>query len=146
MMKKFYGLLSLIIMFNAVFLASIHIFRINRWWSLIDLFLLGAAAILIVRFFCTKCPVKKECAHVIPGWIARYFKNRQPTHYTRIERVITFFSMGIILLFPQYWLIKNIFTLACFWILTFIGFFLISKNICGCCDNLNCPLRRSEQK
>jgi len=142
-MKKRYGILSMLCLLFAVFLALFQIYTQHSGWALVYLLLSAASGLMIVLAFCTKCPVKSDCAHVLPGRTARLFKDRNPGPYTRSELLITFIGMGMIILFPQIWLIHNLIHLFLFWLLTIIGLILIVRKICHSCGNIDCPFHSS---
>jgi hypothetical protein len=142
-MKKRFGLFSLFLMILAFLIASAAICRLNPLISLVYLIFSVALCGFILFVYCKKCTCKENCAHVIPGFFARFIKADRSGSYTRTDLVITFSCMGIILLTPQYWLIKRTLAFVCYWILTGTSFFLIVKEVCVSCCNFNCPLNRS---
>ncbi len=144
-MKKLYGIFSLLCFAAAVGLGFEAIHQSSVQWSLLYLLITAASGIVVIGAFCAKCPVKTECAHVLPGLAARLL-NRPPGPYSKAEMLLTSLAIGIILIFPQPWLFRNMCLLVPFWTISLAGLLFIVRNICGTCQNKYCPYGKSFQK
>lgn len=140
-MKKFNGITSMILGGSSLLIGfyTLCINAINLAYLYTALLVL--AAILIPYTYCTKCPCRKtNCAHVLPGLITRFMPNRELETYTIFDWAIVGILTGLLIILPQYWLIKNIFLFSIFWILLIIAFLQIRLFICKVCDNKKCIL------
>ncbi|MBN1779708.1 hypothetical protein JW948_01155 [bacterium] len=140
--KMQFGILSMACLFASIGLAAFTLSIQSPAWTLFYLALCAIAGIAVTFAFCSKCPVKSACPHVLPGFMTRIMNDRTPGSYTRFELMVTFLSIGIILFFPQVWLIRYPFRFGLFWILAGAGLMLIVKNICRRCRNVYCPFRK----
>ena len=140
-MKKINGITSLIFTGISI-LIGLYITWINSFnIAVLYLVLMLGAATLIPYVYCTKCQCREtNCAHVFPGLITRVMPNRELETYTIFDWAIVGILTGLLIILPQYWLIKNIFLFIIFWILLIIAFLQIRLFICKVCDNKKCIL------
>ena len=104
----------------------------------------GVSGLLITRLFCTACPIKDHCVHLIPGLIARLWKGRDGP-YSRIILLSTALLFAVILVPPQGVLISFPALLLCFWICTGIAALNSHLFLCPGCGNRFCPFRREKK-
>lgn len=107
------------------------------------IYLAGSAAVylIFVYAFCSKCPVRNDCNHVVMGWLTHLMPSRVTGPYSRSDLLGTVLFFGFVALFPQYWLVRNPILMLVFWIL-FLGNLAITRSrCCKGCGNLCCPLR-----
>jgi hypothetical protein len=142
-MKSFHGVASMLV-FSAAVIMAIIIILMQSW-----VFALIYIAIIIVSFFtvsflyCAKCRSRLSgCAHVILGRLTLLVPGRRQGRYTPADILGTFLAMGLILFFPQYWLIYNPPLFIIFWGLAGIAFLEIFLKVCTVCENRACALNR----
>lgn len=140
-MKKFNGITSLLFT-GLCLLIGLYILWINFIiLAIIYLAVMIIAAFVIPYVYCTKCPCRNSsCAHVFPGLITRLMPNRELQNYTLTDLMVVGIFLGIFVLMPQFWLIKNLVLFSIFWILLIIAFVQIRLFICKKCDNKKCLL------
>lgn len=141
-MKNFAGWVSMSFLSLALLMALITIYPFSQIWTLIYGLTVAGACFIILRFFCRKCAARNHCPHVLPGLAARWMKPVPPSPYTRFEIVITLTGTALILLFPQYWLIRNRTAFFIYWLLSGLALLLILCKLCLHCKNKNCPFYR----
>ena len=141
MNKRFYGVLSLLLLTMAIVLGTWAIFMQSLEMALVYLFLVLVCANLIVYAFCAKCPDKGEhCIHVFPGKLAVLLPSRKQRAYLAGDYVLTITGLFTVIVFPQVWLWKNPVLFGFFWFLIIVSQLIISKKVCCECGNRNCPL------
>jgi len=141
MEKRFlHGVLSLFLIYMSVLFG---LTAVALEWAIYALFYLGivlAGSLLIVYFFCGKCPCRKNaCGHVLPGKIACILPARKQGKYSSGDLFIAGASIVGIILSPQIFLLKYPSLLAAYWITLLLGLFEIRLFVCPGCDNKNCP-------
>ncbi len=105
---------------------------------------LSGCFILLILFtyvYCTKCPIRGRCVHVLMGLITRLMPRRREAPYMPYELLGTFAFFGFVAFFPLYWLIQNTPLL-----IVFLGLFISEWTInhfacCRGCGNKFCRLR-----
>jgi len=99
------------------------------------------AGLLVTRFFCSSCPIKDTCVHILPGRIAGFWKVT-PGPYTTGTLLLTIFLFAVILLPPQYALVSFPVLFLIFWICIGIAVICSHRFLCPGCGNRFCPFRR----
>lgn len=136
-----WGTISLILGVSAVLFGFLAMIRESLTPGLLYLAYAGGCGILIVAVFCTACPIRTSCVHIIPGYLARFFPPRNGP-YSRADLILTTVLFAAIILPPQFFLIHQGYLLTLFWI-SLGGAALISYVVlCPGCGNQFCPLRR----
>ncbi|MFC1616968.1 hypothetical protein ACFL2K_01990 [Candidatus Margulisiibacteriota bacterium] len=144
-MQKLFGLLSILQIMISIIFGIIAIAINSVLLSLFYLFLTLIAIILIVYSFCTKCACKdKGCSHVFPALLAKLLPKRKIEKYTFWDYLGVAIGFLTIILFPQYWLYKNIYLMILFWILNLTAFVEIILFVCSNCSNFNCPMNKNQ--
>ena len=91
------------------------LWRLSPWLGLVYLAICGFSAYGILYAYCAKCNVRLDnCSHVLPGKITRYLPQRKQGPYTFGDVAGTALFLGIIILFPQYWLLETAAALVLF--------------------------------
>ena len=140
-MKKFNGITSLIFFAVSMLIGLYILWGNNINLAILYAILLLAAAVVIPFIYCTKCPCRKtSCAHVIPGLITRFMKDRDSESYTVFDWTVVMIFMGLLIVLPQFWLYENILLFSVFWILSIIAGVQILFFVCKTCDNKKCIL------
>ncbi len=101
-----------------------------------------ACGVLITYVFCAKCPIKSACAHIIPGWVARIWPDKQGL-YTRWELFFTALLFAPIILPPQGFLMTEWKSGIIFWICIIGAGLCSSCYLCPECENRFCPFSKS---
>jgi hypothetical protein len=141
MTRQVHGLISLGFIFIAVAVGAYAIFVSSTFLAALYAIISALSGLLVLLAYCTKCPKKESCAHVIPGRIAKLLPPRRTGRpYSLFEYAVVAFGIGVIVLVPQYWLLSNYWLLAAFWVLLLIGFVEIRLCVCRGCGNVYCPL------
>jgi hypothetical protein len=146
---RFHGTISIILIFIALGIGTYFIYSessllfVSLYLLILIWFILSASL-----FYCTKCPVREMCNHVILGMISRaLFKEKVGERYTKFDLI---FGVGLPSLFafgfPQYWLYSNIIFLILFWVLIGFSGLEISLFVCTVCENRDCTLCRNPTK
>ena len=136
-----HGVVSLVFLAAAFVPALILLFNHSVAIGVIEIALLGGGAVTAVSVFCTKCPCRESCAHVLPGMISRKMPDRKgPYTVTELITVIVMFALPV--LFPHVWLVRDTVYFAAFWFLLTVGIVEIMIFVCPRCGNNFCPSYR----
>lgn len=140
MATKIHGIISLLLAGSAILLSLIMMFKNSTTLGVAFSGFCVIGAVAILRLFCAKCPSRKNCGHVVPGFLAeKLFKQVQPGPYTIAEIAVFVLCMGVIIMVPQYWLFKNSGAFVGYWVISFFAGIYIKKNVCTTCENNYCP-------
>ncbi|HWQ65892.1 MAG TPA: hypothetical protein VN372_03360 [Methanospirillum sp.] len=141
MHRRIYGTSGLTLGILAVITGTYAILMYSFSLGFGYLFLAAVCGILITWIFCSKCPIKGACVHILPGYIARVWKEKSGP-YTSVEILVTGLLLAIIILPPQIYLISSSGLFALFWV--FIGIAAVCSTwfLCPDCGNILCPFQR----
>ena len=142
MNRTIYGItgltLGILAVITGAYTILMHSVPLAGWYLLLSVI----CGVLITRVFCSKCPIKGVCVHVLPGFVARLWQDKTGP-YTPAEILITCLLFGIIILPPQVFLISSPGLFALFWICMGIAAVCSNRFLCPDCGNRFCPFRRS---
>ncbi len=144
MKQKFYGISVLILLGIATVTAAVMIFTESVMWGFIYLSIDFISASAIIFLFCSKCPRKKNCPHVLPGKVAMLF-DRKIDRYTKTEITIVTISFLLVVGVPQFWLRFHLTSLIVFWLLIIAILMFIPLSLCPACNNRSCPFKKRSQ-
>jgi hypothetical protein len=146
MKNTFHGIFSMLLFVLAIVIALISLSNQSFWLALLYLVIIGLCSCGILYAYCAKCVVRlNNCSHVVPGSLTRYFPMRKQDPYTFLDYAGTILSLLVLILFPQYWLLKDLVALLLFWGLAIIATAQILFFVCRQCENeqcLMCPERQ----
>jgi hypothetical protein len=147
MQSNIHGLISISLFFMAVSVAMGAVIPKSIILSLIYLLIVILCFVNIVISYCSKCTCKeKECSHLFPGLLAKYFPNKKINKYSYLDIFVTLISLSAILIIPHFWLIYNIPSLILFWIFIVTSFLEKILFVCHECSNVNCILAKRKVK
>jgi hypothetical protein len=142
-MKRFHGIISMLILSAAVTMAIIVILPQSWLFALIYLAIIMLSFFAVSFLYCAKCRCRLSgCAHIIIGKLSLLVPKRTPGSYTPFDILGTFAAMGLILFFPQYWLVRYPPLCIIFWCLAGAAFLQIFLKVCTACENRACALNR----
>ena len=101
--------------------------------------------LLITAVFCSRCPVKGSCVHLLPGLIARIWPERTGS-YSKGELVLTAVLFAAIILPPQQYILSNPGLFPVFWILISTAIILTYSILCPQCGHRHCPMCRRKKE
>jgi hypothetical protein len=140
MNRQTHGLLSLLIVFAAVLVATFAIVQSSVLWAVLYLVGILLSCLVIVYSFCTKCPCRNtDCGHVIPGKFTRLFPARVEEPYTLKDKIGVVVPLVFMIVFPQYWLLSHpayFILFAALWLIAATGTQFFT---CKGCANRFCP-------
>ena len=141
MKHTFHGVFSLLLFVVAIAVALIALWQQSSWLGLFYLGTCALSACGILYAYCVKCSVRLDnCSHVFPGKLTRKFPRRKQGPYTVSDVAGTVLFLGLILLFPQYWLLKHAPALILFWALVIAAVAEILVFVCPRCANSQCMM------
>jgi hypothetical protein len=100
----------------------------------------------VMPTICAHCPYPVErdtCLFAPPFLIKKFYPYKGPEVSFR-ESVITIFALATVVIFPQYWLNKNSFLQALFWIIFLPSIAAFPFFYCKRCRHTGCPLNQTE--
>ena len=138
-MAKAHGLISISLFFLTQVLALTTLLLEFSILGLAYVALLVVALLVIIYFYCAKCPVRlTDCGHVIVGPVTRIFPDRKEEGYTKLDYTAVIGSLTLLILLPQVWLWKYPEYLAGFWIALVMAGAEINHYVCTRCNNVHC--------
>jgi hypothetical protein len=147
MKGKFHGITSILFIFISLVIGLYQIYIYSMEIAIIYGAILLIGSFLIINTYCTKCPCKNtNCAHVLPGFIAKFLPDKEPGKYKKSEIAIVIIIVIIWLAVPQYWLAKSDDFMLIFWLLIITGFYQIVRFVCSKCDNKYCMANKKKHE
>ena len=122
-------------------IADYALFNYSKLLGLIYLMIIILAFSFIALTYCTKCPIRERCNHLIPGFVSKLRKYNSSS-YTNLDIVSTLFAVLVIITFPQYWMFESFYLFLIFWFLMLIAGIEIFFFVCSKCGNMKCALCR----
>ena len=139
MKHKFHGVFSLLLFVLALAVALTTLLRQSVWLGLLYLAITGISAYGILFAYCCKCRVRhNNCSHVFPGRLTRFLPQRKQEPYSFWDIAGTALFLGVIILFPQYWLLQETMAMILFWLLVILAVAEILLFVCSRCENKQC--------
>ncbi len=135
------GLLSVGLIGIAIGIAGIQLFLSSAILGAAYVCCFPVVMLSMLYFYCRKCPhvALGTCRHVIPGPIVKaMFKPVEPSNYKLWEMALALIPFAVFIIFPQFWLLKNIPLVIIFWTLMLLGGILVRTSVCPKCQNVNC--------
>ena len=136
-----YGVAFLVLGTAAWILGLFVVFSFTVGWGLADLGLIIGSFVAIISVYCTKCPSRKKCCHVVPGMMTTYFPKRKSEPYKPWETIMAFGSIIAMTIFPLYWLWQRPGMLFVFAGLFTAAVVVLRMRVCGGCHNVFCILK-----
>jgi len=125
--------------------AVLSILKNSVWWTIFFIGLGVGVTVLILRFYCTRCPhYTREGKNLkcIFFWGVPKFFNKRPGALDVVDKMVTFSATIVLLIFPVFWLLMEP-GLLIVYILSLIGFgAAIYRNECGRCIYFECPANK----
>lgn len=141
MKREIHGVISLFLVFAAVVIGLISVFRGSTPMAVAYLVIIFLSTIGIIYSFCSKCSCRSEgCGHVLPGKIAGMLPPREEGAYTFPDIGGVVISLILLFAFPQHWLWGTPILMIIFWVFIIIGLIEIRIYVCPMCSNENCPM------
>ena len=146
MKQPFHGVFSLLIFVLALAVALTTIWRHSPWLGLLYCAICSLCSGGILYAYCGKCSVRFDnCSHVFPGKFSRLLPQRKQGPYSFGDIAGTALFLGVIILFPQYWLFKHATALILFWVLAIVAVAEILIFVCSRCENKQCLMCPNKQ-
>lgn len=146
MKRLFTGILIIGLFIIAILTGGIAVINDSLLFSIVYAVLLLPSFLMIIYSYCSKCPCRRSyCVHIVPGIITKYLPKRIQGKYHFWDYFGMLSGFGIIIIFPQYWLLKNIHQFAIFWLTLVIAGLTVFNIVCKLCKNNNCLLRNKKK-
>ena len=141
MKPRLHGVFSLPLFGAAIAVALITLWQKSPWTGFLYLSICALSSCGILFAYCAKCKVRlANCSHVFPGKLTRVLPRRKQGPYTIGDVAGTVLFLGLILLFPQYWLLKHVAFLILFWAFVAAAVAEILVFVCPRCENRQCMM------
>lgn len=141
-----HGLISFILFFIAIGIGGNQLLIYSKVLSVIYFTLVIAFILYASISFCSHCQSREKCAHFIFGFISVKLTKYKDTGYSKIQYFIFGFLSSIIIVIPQYFLLKNTKLLLAFWFLIVLCIIEIFTCVCVRCKNKWCPMCKKKGK
>ena len=145
MMKNFpHGIVSLLLTSVALLLGIVAISSVNIIPGFTYITILITGFLVVIYSYCTKCPGRFKCGHVIFGKIAQRMPRRKNTNYSNLDYLGVILPLLFMMVVPQFWLWKTTWMFITFWILMAVSVLEIYLFVCSGCTNSKCLFCRNE--
>ncbi len=127
--------------------AAVGIFARSKLWTLFYVLFSAGVAVVLLRFFCTRCPhyARKGALKCVFFWgLPKLFAPRAGG-YDNIELAVTGLAAAAFCLFPLYWLLQAPGLLAVYLLSLCTFAAALYRNECERCIHLKCPMNRTEE-
>lgn len=125
--------------------AVLAVAKNSLWWTIVFIGIGAGSAVIILRFYCTRCPHytrDEKFLKCIFFWGFPKFFSKRPGKLDVSDKVITICAATVLIVFPVYWLLLTPGLLIVYW-LSLIGFgAAIYRNECHRCIYFECPANR----
>lgn len=143
--NKIHGVVSLVLIGVALIIGFLSILVENINFATFYVLLLFASPFSVCYFYCRKCPCRiKNCGHVFPGKVTRIFKSGKSGKYNFLDYFVTISVLLLLVVFPQYWMIKRSEIFVLFWLLMIFAIIEARVFVCSRCENIICSSRISK--
>ncbi|NPD46127.1 MULTISPECIES: hypothetical protein [unclassified Lentimicrobium] len=137
---KVHGSISMLLFFACIGIADYALFNYSKILGLIYLMIVIVGFSFIALTYCTKCPIRERCNHLILGFVSK-LREYNYNSYTNLDIISTLFAV-LVIAFPQYWMFESFYLFLIFWILMLIAGVEIFFVVCSKCGNKKCALCR----
>jgi hypothetical protein len=143
--NKFHGYTSIILFFAAIATGIYAIAFYSITMAILNAIFLILMILSVSFYFCSKCPVRERCGHWIFGKVSQLVSKFKNEKYNTFDMVFgTMLPIVIVILLPQYWLIKTPLLLVVYWGLMAIAGIQVSFFVCTRCDNHKCVMCKNK--
>ncbi len=146
---KYHGLMSMLLFSIAVFIAMAAMWPDeHRWWWIAGYALVNIISSVGVAWnYCAKCACRPgNCSHIVIGMLADYLPVRPQVPYTLGDYLGMAFSVGIVFLYPLYWLLQDWRFLIAFLAVGALAGLEIFLAVCTHCVNHRCLACKWQQR
>jgi len=140
-MHKIHGVAFLVLATAAWLFGMKTTISFSLFWGMLDLLVIVASFAAVIFFYCAKCPARKACSHVVPGYLTGFFPKRRTEPYSVADITVMALAFIIMTAFPLYWLAKDLRTLLIYVIVLSVAVIELRLNVCKDCRNIYCVLK-----
>lgn len=138
-MRRQHGVWSLVLVFVAIMIGAVSIKQSSIFIALVYIGLSLVSLVIVIYSFCSKCPCRHDCGHVLPGKLTELLPKRVQGPYEKLDYFGVSLPFLFIIGFPQFWLVAQLQLIVTFWVLLIIAVIEITKKVCKGCGNKLCP-------
>ena len=129
-----------VLLWGSVAIGAYSIFDASLIWGAAYICYIVAGSYVMFYLFCTHCPYPFEYTDCLlyPFILIKKPFAYRPVPMRTAERLAFRVVLAGIVLFPQYWLVKNTALLIAFWLMSLLLLVSFIFRICRKCKNRNC--------
>lgn len=143
--NKFHGYTSIIFFFAAIGIGIFAIANFSVSIAILNAIFLILMILSVSFYFCSKCTVRSQCGHWIFGKVSQMLSKFKNEKYNTFDLVFgTLLPILIVIVLPQYWLLKTPLLLIVYWGLMAIAGLQVSKYVCTRCENYKCMMCKNK--
>ncbi len=143
-MKINHGIVSIILISVALAIGFFAIYQSSVLFSLGFVAVILTAVLILSVTYCAKCQVRNNCNHYIFGKVSEFLSKPNPEEYNLTDNLITAVFVGVVVIYPQFWLIENTPLFVAYWSLIAITGIDVLFFVCNKCKNKKCMLCRNK--
>lgn len=140
-MKVNHGYISIIWFLGALVLNLISIIKSNVLLGICYAVYIFAYFFIVAYLFCRTCPhtIDDTCKHYFIGRLTKVMPKASSCKTKPFSMFLVLVFSVILIGFPQFFLIRDIYLLMGSWVLIIIAVIEIVTKVCKECKNYNCP-------
>jgi len=141
--SRIHGVIAILLFIGAFLTGGYAVFMYSMLFGFIYAAVIVIFFTVIPAVYCSKCPCRGRCMHVILGPISKLLISKpNESAYTVMDVVLTLSAAAAAVIIPQPWLIKNIPLLIFYWAAVIIAAAEIFLFVCKGCGNEKCPMKK----
>jgi hypothetical protein len=138
-----HGCISVVFVIAAMVIGFIAIFQQSLVLAVCYAILVLIGYSVVAAVYCSKCPCRGSCNHLFVGMISKLLSKPNESPYTKSDMVFgAVLPITVIMILPQFWLVKSPVLLLSFWVLLLTGAAEIILFVCKGCRNRKCSMCR----
>jgi hypothetical protein len=138
------GLGCLVLLAASLVIADVRLWAVSAALGTIYAICVPVFFLPVFYWYCRKCPHAADgtCRHVIFGRATKaLFTLQKPAPYSTAELILSLGPLGLLVLFPQYWLFAySVWWGAAFWVPLAVAGVIVRVSVCPGCGNRRCAL------
>ena len=109
------------------------------------IFVIVGLSLMVKRLFCVYCPYPTQYSDCLffPIWFIGKNPNPDKNAMDKGDRIATFILLGLLIVLPQYWLIKRSIFIILFWVFNIYTICRAYYYLCRRCRYVRCPLNQA---
>jgi hypothetical protein len=143
--NKFHGYISIVFFFISIIIGIISIVPYSLHAALLNALTVFIMIFSVSFYYCSKCPTRELCNHWLFGKVSKLVSKYKPENYNTFDLLFgTILPLAIVVLMPQFWLLKSPVLLLLYWSFMALAVVDVVFFVCTKCENQKCGMCRNK--